>query len=116
MLFVVKYNCVVAQLGVSVKWPPDMLQSLDLTLCCCRFGADGYIDLTVKDFAYWHQGQIDLSQIGFFVTTSEAEAQLEVALSQVSKAPCQAAGRLKGIGPGVEPGWKKLAAGERCAV
>ena len=51
----------------------------------CSFGADGYIDLTVKDFAYWHQGSIDLSQIGFFVTTSEAEAQLEVALSQVRR-------------------------------
>ena len=37
----------------------------------------------MKNFAYWHQGSIDLSQIGFFVTTSEAEAQLEVALSQV---------------------------------
>lgn len=31
----------------------------------------------------WHQGSIDLSKIGFFLTTSEAEAQLEVDLSQV---------------------------------
>lgn len=49
----------------------------------CRFGSDGYIDIAVKDFNYWHKGSIDLSQIGFFVTTSEAEAQLEVDLAQV---------------------------------
>ena len=33
----------------------------------------------------WHQGSIDLSKIGFFLTTSEAEAQLEVDLSQVQQ-------------------------------
>ena len=48
-----------------------------------RFGSDGNIDITVKNFVYWHQGSIDLSQLGFFVTTSEAEGQLEVALSEV---------------------------------
>lgn len=47
------------------------------------FGADGYTDVSVKDFNSWHQGSIDLSKIGFFLTTSEAEAQLEVDLSQV---------------------------------
>ena len=35
----------------------------------------------------WHQGSIDLSKIGFFLTTSEAEAQLEVDLSQVQQCP-----------------------------
>jgi len=48
-----------------------------------RFGADGYVDVSVKDFNSWHQGSIDPSKIGFFLTTSEAEAQLEVDLSQV---------------------------------
>ncbi|KAK9909735.1 hypothetical protein WJX75_006715 [Coccomyxa subellipsoidea] len=46
------------------------------------FGSDGYIDIAVKDFNYWHKGSIDLTQIGFFVTTSEAEAQLEIDLAQ----------------------------------
>ena len=51
-----------------------------------RFGANGYIDLVVRDFQYWHQGAMDLTQIGFFVTTLEAEAQLEVDLAQVGAA------------------------------
>lgn len=48
-----------------------------------RFGADGHVDMSVKNFNSWHQGSIDPSNIGFFLTTSEAEAQLEVDLSQV---------------------------------
>ena len=48
-----------------------------------RFAADGYVDMSVKNFNSWHQGSIDPSKIGFFLTTSEAEAQLEVDLSQV---------------------------------
>lgn len=56
---------------------------LNISKLVYRFGSDGYIDIAVKDFNYWHKGTIDLSKIGFFVTTSEAEAQLEVDLAQV---------------------------------
>ena len=56
----------------------------------CRFGADGYIDLMVRNFQYWHQGAMDLTQIGFFVTTLEAEAQLEIDLAQVRSPPWRA--------------------------
>ncbi len=31
-----------------------------------RFGADGYVDMSVKNFNSWHQGSIDPSKIGFF--------------------------------------------------
>ncbi len=76
---------------------PRQLRSLGTcaSVCCsfcqifhtltCRFGSDGYIDIAVKDFNYWHKGSIDLTQIGFFVTTSEAEAQLEIDLAQVCR-------------------------------
>lgn len=53
----------------------------------CRFGSDGYIDITISKFNSWHQGSIDLSEIGLFVTTAEAEAQLEVELAQVILMP-----------------------------
>ncbi|KAK9830954.1 hypothetical protein WJX81_002346 [Elliptochloris bilobata] len=46
------------------------------------FGADGYIDLVIRNFQYWHQGAMDLTQTGIFVTTLEAEAQLEIDLAQ----------------------------------
>lgn len=44
----------------------------------------------VRNFQYWHQGAMDLTQIGFFVTTLEAEAQLEIDLAQVRLPPWRA--------------------------
>ena len=44
------------------------------------FSENGHIDLAVSNFQEYHKNnaEVDLSQLGFFITTSEAEAQLEV--------------------------------------
>ncbi len=44
------------------------------------FSENGHIDLEVTSFIAYHlkDTKVDYSQLGFFITTSEAEAQLEV--------------------------------------
>ena len=44
------------------------------------FSEAGHIDLNVSAFTQYHtkDAKVDFSQLGFFITTSEAEAQLEV--------------------------------------
>jgi hypothetical protein len=52
------------------------------------FGPDGHIEITLKDLQPWHRTgdgvpDPDLSRMGFFLTTSEAQTLLEFDLSQV---------------------------------
>ena len=72
-----------ASLYADHRFDPPYNVFEECCLSCHRFGADGYVDVSVSNFNSWHQGSIDLAKIGFFLTTSEAEAQLEVDLSQV---------------------------------
>lgn len=72
-----------ASIYVDHRFDPPCNVFEKCCLSCYRFGADGYVDVSVSNFNSWHQGSIDLAKIGFFLTTSEAEAQLEVDLSQV---------------------------------
>lgn len=44
------------------------------------FGADGHLDLTVSNLES-HRSNVDTSLLGFFITSSQAEAQLELDLS-----------------------------------
>ncbi len=56
------------------------------------FGPNGHIDITLKDLQPWHRTgenvpDPNLSRMGFFLTTSEAQTLLEYDLSQVSPPP-----------------------------
>ena len=55
----------------------------------CRFTSTGHIEFEVADFRYIQEGQskgeVDLSQLGFFINPIELEGKLELDLAQV---PC----------------------------
>ena len=54
-----------------------------------RFSLGGHLDILLRGFKHFPEGQrkaeIDFSKLGFFVTESQAEAQLELDLAQVKQ-------------------------------
>ena len=67
---------------------PHMVKAVsDIEVIIGRFAADGHVDLDLRKFVYYtspsRPKEIDLSRLGFFVTTPEAEGQLEVDLERV---------------------------------
>lgn len=54
------------------------------------FGKDGTVEIGISDFSVWHQKGAgvpdpDIKQMGFFITTAEAQTLLEYDLAQVCR-------------------------------